>query len=82
MRMGICTISGPKQPMGLTPASLYIRMVSWDTLDRSLRYRSWISFILGCRVLITRICRICLRVRGMVAVRTKMVKTMMATPIC
>ena len=82
MRMGICTTSGPKQPMGLTPASRYIRMVSWDILLRSLRYRSWISFILGCRTLITRICRICLRVRGMVAVRTRTVNRMMATPIC
>ena len=37
IRMGICTTSGPRQPMGLTPASRYMRMVSCDTRARSLR---------------------------------------------
>ena len=36
IRIGIWTIIGPRQPRGLTPASLYRRMVSWDTRDRSL----------------------------------------------
>ena len=36
IRMGIWTIIGPRQPRGLTPASLYRRMVSWDIRDRSL----------------------------------------------
>ncbi len=40
IRMGIWTIIGPRQPKGLTPASRYRRMVSWDTRDRSLEYRS------------------------------------------
>ena len=40
IRMGIWTIIGPRQPKGLTPASRYSRMVSWDTRERSLEYRS------------------------------------------
>ena len=35
IRMGIWTIIGPRQPKGLTPASRYRRMVSWDIRDRS-----------------------------------------------
>ena len=35
IRMGSCTTSGPRQPMGLTPDSRYSFMVSWDTLARS-----------------------------------------------
>ncbi len=79
--MGICTTNGPRQPMGLTPASRYIRMVSWETRARSLRYRSWISRIRGCRVLIARICRTCFRVRGRVTTRTRTVSRIMAMPI-
>ncbi len=37
IRMGICTTSGPRQPMGFTPASRYIRMVSWEIRLRSFR---------------------------------------------
>ena len=40
IRMGIWTIIGPRQPKGLTPASRYSRMVSWEIRDRSLEYRS------------------------------------------
>ena len=36
IRMGIWTTIGPRQPKGLTPASRYSRMVSWDIRDRSL----------------------------------------------
>ena len=79
--MGICTTSGPRQPMGLTPASRYNRMVSCDTRARSLPYLSLISCILGWRELIARIWRSCLRVSGKVATRTKMVNRMMAKPI-
>ncbi len=35
INMGICMISGPKQPMGLTPVSRYSLMVSWEIRDRS-----------------------------------------------
>ena len=35
MRMGIWTINGPRQPMGLTPLSRYSRMVSWEIRWRS-----------------------------------------------
>jgi hypothetical protein len=38
IRMGIWTTIGPKQPMGLTPASLYSFMVSWEARDRSPLY--------------------------------------------
>ncbi len=55
IRMGIWTTIGPRQPKGLTPASRYRRMVSWETRDRSLPYWSWISFILGCSRLMARI---------------------------
>ena len=79
--MGICTTNGPRQPMGLTPASRYMRMVSWETRARSLRYLSWISRILGCRVLMARICRTCFRVSGSVTTRTRTVSRMMAMPI-
>ncbi len=81
MRMGICTTMGPRQPMGLTPASRYMRMVSWETRARSLRYRSWISRILGWSPLMARIWRSCFRVSGMVASRTRIVNRMMAMPI-
>ena len=40
IRMGICTTNGPRQPMGLTPASRYIRMVSCEMRPRSFLYRS------------------------------------------
>ncbi len=40
IKTGIWTIIGPRQPSGLTPASRYRRMVSWETRDRSLEYRS------------------------------------------
>ena len=40
MRIGICTISGPRQPIGFTPLSRYRRIVSWDTRCRSPAYRS------------------------------------------
>ena len=81
MRMGIWTTRGPIQPMGLTPASRYNRMVSCDTLARSLEYRSLISCILGWRELIARIWRTCLRVSGRVARRTRTVNKTMANPI-
>ena len=40
IRMGICTTNGPRQPTGLTPASRYIRIVSWEMRLRSFLYRS------------------------------------------
>ena len=40
IRTGIWTIIGPRQPMGLTPASRYRRMVSWEIRVLSLEYRS------------------------------------------
>ncbi len=67
--------------MGLTPASRYRRMVSWEARARSPLYRDWMSRILGCRVLMTRICLICFRVRGMVIARTRTVNRMIAMPI-
>ena len=81
MRMGIWTTSGPRQPMGLTPASRYNRMVSCDTRARSLAKRSLISCILGWSELIARIWRTCFSVSGRVARRTRMVNRMMAKPI-
>lgn len=39
---------GPRQPTGLTPASLYRRIVSWEIRARSLANRRWIALILGC----------------------------------
>ena len=35
MSIGICTISGPRQPIGFTPLSRYKRIVSCDTRCRS-----------------------------------------------
>ena len=46
-RIGIWTTMGPRQPTGLIPASLYRRMVSWDTRARSPLNLSCTSFILG-----------------------------------
>ena len=78
---GIWTIIGPRQPNGLTPASRYRRMVSWETRDRSLEYRSCISFSFGCNALMARICLSCFNVRGIVTSRMKAVRTMIANPI-
>ena len=80
IRMGIWTTIGPRQPKGLTPASRYSRIVSWDTRERSLEYRSWISFSFGCRELMAFICFNCFSVRGSVTSRTKAVNKMIATP--
>jgi len=79
--MGIWTTMGPKQPKGLTPASRYRRMVSWETLERSLAYLSCISFSLGCRALMARICRSCFNVSGIVTKRMRAVNTMIAIPM-
>ena len=81
MSMGIWMIIGPRQPKGLTPASRYMRMVSWDTRVRSLAYRSWISFSFGCSVVMARIWLSCFNVRGIVTSRMMAVNTMIATPI-
>lgn len=56
-------------------------MVSWDTRDRSLPYRSWISFSLGCSELMARICFNCFSVKGSVTSRMMTVSKMIATPI-
>ena len=56
MKMGNCTTIGPRQPMGLTPASLYSFIVSREARGLSSAYFSWISFILGARALICLIC--------------------------
>ncbi len=63
------------------PDSLYSFIVSWDIRARSPAYRSWTSLTLGCMLVMPRICRSCLRVRGRVASRTRMVKTIMAMPM-
>ncbi len=81
IRTGIWTTIGPRQPKGLTPASRYRRMVSWDILERSLAYRSWISFSFGCRALMARICLSCFNVSGMVTKRMMAVNTMIARPM-
>lgn len=81
IRIGICTTSGPRQPRGLTPASLYIFMVSCETRARSPLKRSCISFILGWSRFIERIWRTCFKVKGKVISRTKIVNTMMAIPM-
>lgn len=80
-RISIWGIIGPRQPKGLMLDSLYSFIVSWDIRARSPLYRSWISLTLGCMVVMPRICRSCLRVRGSVASRTIMVKTTMARPM-
>ncbi len=82
MRIGIWTISGPRQPMGFTPLSRYNRMVSWETRCRSPAYRSWISRTFGCNPVIDRICRNCRTVRGMVTTLTSTVNAIIASPIC
>ena len=56
-------------------------MVSWEIRDRSLAYRSWISFSLGCRALIALICLSCFNVNGIVTKRMSAVNTMIARPI-
>lgn len=39
IQMGNWMTIGPRQPIGLTPASLYSRIVSWEMRVRSLAYR-------------------------------------------
>ena len=56
-------------------------MVSWEIRDRSLAYRSCISFSLGCRALIALICLSCFRVNGIVIKRMSAVSTMIARPM-
>ena len=79
--MGNWMSRGPRQPTGLTPASRYIFMVSWESLLESPLYLSRSFCILGCRAVMARICRICLRVRGVVRMRMMMVKAMMERPM-
>ena len=69
---------GPRQPMGLTPASFHM-----DCIAR-LRSRGSLipctSRILGCIADMARICLICLMCSGNVTTRTRMVKVIMANP--
>lgn len=67
--------------MGLTPASRYNRIVSWEARARSRPELVWISRNLGARAVIARIWLICFKVRGNVTSRTSAVKAMMAIPI-
>ena len=78
--MGIWMNMGPRHPRGLTPFSLYRRMVSWDCLCLSSGYfwrisiaRGWISDIL-------LVMRICFSVRGSVTTRMSTVNTRMLAP--
>ena len=72
---------GPKHPRGFTPAWRYIRIVSCDNLLLSSLYFSRNSWSLGWRPDMARIWRICLKVRGVVTKRMKMVKAMMDRPM-
>ncbi len=71
---------GPRHPSGLTPCSLYIRIVSWESRCRSLEYLAWISLSFGCRLDIDLSCRLCFTVRGIMIARTTSVNTTTATP--
>ncbi len=82
-QIGICNTIGPRQPTGLTPAVLYIFIVSADCSRRpsgwSL-YRSCIAFMRGCNADILRILRVCITVSGIIRSRTVTVKKMIARP--
>ena len=56
--------NGPKHPMGFTPISLYIRMVSWERRWGSFLKRSWISFMRGWSEVIFWVWRSCRIVSG------------------
>ncbi len=71
---------GPKQPIGLTPCSLYKLIVSLDCLCLSSLYLDCISLIRGCRAVIAFICLLCLTVKGIIRPRINIVKMIIATP--
>ena len=71
---------GPRQPSGLTPFSRYIRIVSWDTLPRSLGYFCCISRINGWILDIALVIRICFSVIGRVITLIITVKISMLIP--
>ena len=71
---------GPRHPSGLTPRSLYRRIVSCDARPRSSLYFSCTCFINGCSRLMAFICRACFTVSGTMTSRTSIVKSRIARP--
>ena len=71
---------GPRHPNGLTPFSLYIRIVSDDSRCRSLAYLAWISFSFGCKLDIALSWRLCFTVSGIMIARTTSVNMTIASP--
>ena len=68
IHIGIWIISGPKQPMGLTPASRYNAIVSCCIFclfcEVLFLYLFWIACSCGCISCILFICLVCLIVKG------------------
>ena len=79
-KMGIWITIGPRQPRGLTPCSLYMRIVSWEARALSLGYFFWMSLTWGWIAAMAFICRLCFNVRGIISTRTMMVKNIMLSP--
>ena len=78
--MGNWMKKGPRQPTGLTPASLYTFIVSDARFCRSSPYLSWISLSLGCSTVMALSARLCLTVSGNMAPRMSTVNTAMVMP--
>ena len=82
--MGIWIINGPKQPMGLTPASLYRAIVSCCIFclfcASFLGYFFCIACNFGCSSCIFFICLVCRIVRGIKISRIKIVNDMIDNP--
>ena len=80
IQMGNCMKKGPRQPIGLTPASLYTFIVSEARFCRSSPYLSWIALSLGWSTVMALSARLCLTVSGNMAARMRMVNTTMVMP--
>lgn len=80
IQMGIWMNMGPRHPRGLTPFSLYRRMVSWDCFCLSSGYFWRISIARGWISDIFLVIRICFSVRGRVTTRMITVNTRMLAP--
>ena len=80
IQIGIWMIMGPKQPTGLTPASLKSAICSLERRALSSLYFAWSSLMRGwiaCIFFVDCSCRI---VNGYIRIRVTIVKAMMAMP--
>ena len=78
--MGIWMKSGPRQPIGLTPASLYTFIVSDARFSRLSENFVWISLSLGWSTVMALSERLCLTVSGNMTRRMRIVKTTIVIP--